>query len=63
MDPDLFPAFYVNGQTFEKWITFEKMKVNFPNLNLETWPISCSKNSKSQGIALRSIKIQNVFPE
>jgi len=39
-----------------------KIEVNFPNLNLETWSISCQKNTKAQGMALRRIKIQILFP-
>jgi len=31
---------------------FLKIEVNFPNLDLETWPISCPKNLKAQGMAL-----------
>jgi len=31
---------------------FLKIEVDFPKLNLQTWPISCPKNLKAQGMGL-----------
>ena len=52
VDPDRFPPFYVKRSDFRKMDNFLKITVNFPSLNFETWPISCPKNSKAQGMAL-----------
>ena len=61
-DLDRFPPFYVNRSDFWKMNNILKIAVNFPNLNLETWSISCPKNSKAQGMELKRIKIQILFP-
>ena len=60
-DSDWCPLFYVKRSDFWKMDIVLKVKVNFPSLNLETWPFSCPKNSKAQGMVLKWLKSKTLL--